>query len=60
MKIWKITCCKMCPKIGKIYNVDGSFDYCYREHRYILDINKLSYWCTLPDYKEKDNENNKS
>ena len=31
-----------------------------KENKIIDDINVLPDFCNLPDYKEKDNENNKS
>ena len=57
MKIWKITSCNMCPKIGSIYDINGSYDYCYKEHKKIINADKLPFWCTLDDYKEESIKN---
>ena len=63
MKIWKITCCDMCPKIGRVHQINTSYNYCYREHKSLSEVdtlNAIPKWCPLPDYKEKDNvDNNK-
>ena len=53
MKIWKITCCNMCPKMGNYYKITGSYAYCYREKKTINDISKIPKWCTLPEYGEE-------
>ena len=52
MKIWKITCCNECPKIGYYFNIAGQYDYCYRENKRVKNVHKIASWCTLPDYKE--------
>ena len=54
MKIWGITCCKNCVRLGEHHTATGSYDYCYRENRRISNVNKLPKWCTLPDYKGDD------
>ena len=62
MKIWKIECCKMCPKIEFRYEIVGleyhTKSYCHRENKEIKDNSKLPKWCTLPDWKEKNNKIN--
>ena len=60
MKIYKITCCDMCPKIGTVHDIEGSYKYCNLQHARlnINTFNTLPKWCTLPDYKEKDNADN--
>ena len=64
MKIWKITCCKECPKIDHIFKMTGlkhNFIICtMMENKGMDNDNKLPEWCPLPNYKEKKNENNKS
>lgn len=62
MKIWKIKCCDECPKISTIHDIDSSYYYCNMQHARINNINisnTLPKWCPLPNYKEKDNEDNK-
>lgn len=58
MKIWGITCCKNCLRIGTRYNINGQYDYCFREKREIKNINILPKWCTLPEDKEENDANN--
>jgi len=55
MKIYKITCCDMCPKIGSVHKIDNSFNYCYMANKTLSDVNTFNTipeWCPLPDYKE--------
>lgn len=58
MKIWKIMCCANCPKLAYGYLFDSSYNYCHLKNKRINDILKLPKWCPLPDYREKDNEDN--
>ena len=50
----------MCPKLGCLYTIGEPLnnDWCFREERRIKNINKLPTWCTLPEYKEGNNEKN--
>ena len=63
MKIYKITCCDMCPKIGIVHQIPQSYRYCYMADKSLSEVNTFNTipkWCTLPDYEERDNEDNKS
>lgn len=53
MKKWKIECCDKCPKIGVIYKIDSSYNYCYKENKSLKNINTFNAipkWCKLEDY----------
>lgn len=56
MKIWKISCCKECPKTDYTFKMIGT------KHNYIIctmmENKEMDYdyrlpeWCPLPNYKE--------
>ena len=58
MKIHKISNCKMCPSFSNYYDVNGEHYICHISNKTIGNPYKLPKWCPLPDYKEKDDENN--
>lgn len=55
MKIWKITCCKMCPKIGSNYCIAEMRDYCYAKNKIVENLDTIPKWCPLEDYSENNN-----
>ena len=58
MKIYKIKCCKECPKVDYTFKMAGT------KHNYIIctamsnkemdNDNTLPKWCPLEDYNEKE------
>ena len=51
----------MCPKIGIVHQIPQSYRYCYMADKSLSEVNTFNTipkWCTLPDYKEENNEDN--